>query len=165
MIVRAESFELRPADRDYNKHGKQRKPQMEILGGGLCYCLRTQFVYGLLIWEEGNKYMEIIKDRISQGDVPLGYDPYNKSDVDDVLPALPASYGVLGRIGTTVIFEKESSLYFPSSHGLVEGKEGDCVSLTFGIADNRLPHTPIKCGISNTITTLCDHDIGVIVYE
>lgn len=51
MIERAECFEMRPKDRDYNKKGKKREAQMEVLGGGLCYSLRTQFVYGLLIWE------------------------------------------------------------------------------------------------------------------
>lgn len=50
-IERAECFEMRPKDRDYNKHGKKREPQIEILGGGISYCLRTEFVYGLLIWE------------------------------------------------------------------------------------------------------------------
>ena len=54
MITRAECFEFRPTDRDYNKKGKPREAQMEILGNGLCYALRTQFVYGLLIWEDEN---------------------------------------------------------------------------------------------------------------
>ena len=51
MITRVECFEMRPKDRDYNKHGKKRETQIEILGGGISYCLRTEFVYGLLIWE------------------------------------------------------------------------------------------------------------------
>ena len=33
MIVKAECFEFRPKDRDYNKKGKARDPQMEVLGG------------------------------------------------------------------------------------------------------------------------------------
>ena len=52
MIVDAECFEIRPKDRDYNKKGKKREPQIEILGGGICYCLRTGYVYGLIIWED-----------------------------------------------------------------------------------------------------------------
>lgn len=51
MIDKCECFEFRPEDRDYNKKGKPRKPQMEILGGGICYALRTKYIYGLLIWE------------------------------------------------------------------------------------------------------------------
>lgn len=37
--------------------------------------------------------------------MPIGYDLYNKTDVNDLLPTLPASYGIVGRIGTTLIFE------------------------------------------------------------
>lgn len=55
---------------------------------------------------------------------------------------------------------------FLSSHGVVYGEAYDCVSLTFGLNKNTVPHTPIsKGGILRTITTMCDHDIGVIVYE
>lgn len=50
-IDRCECFEMRPKDRDYNKKGEPRNPQMEVLGGGLSYSLRTQHIYGLLIWE------------------------------------------------------------------------------------------------------------------
>lgn len=35
MITKAECFEFRPKDRDYNKKGKARDPQMEVLGGGV----------------------------------------------------------------------------------------------------------------------------------
>ena len=34
MIVKCECFEIRPIDRDYNKKGKPRETQVEILGGG-----------------------------------------------------------------------------------------------------------------------------------
>ena len=51
-IARAECFEFRPEDRDYNAKGKPRNPQMEVFGGGISYALRTQHIYGLLIWEE-----------------------------------------------------------------------------------------------------------------
>lgn len=34
MIERCECFEIRPIDRDYNKKGKPRETQVEILGGG-----------------------------------------------------------------------------------------------------------------------------------
>lgn len=52
MIINAECFEFRPEDRDYNKKGKPRNPKMEVLGGGISYALRTQHVYGLLIWDD-----------------------------------------------------------------------------------------------------------------
>ncbi len=52
MIVRAECFEERPIDRDYNAKGKPRETQIEILGGGLLYALRCHNAYGLIIWEE-----------------------------------------------------------------------------------------------------------------
>lgn len=58
MIVDAECFEMRPKDRDYNAKGKPRELQMEILGGGIMYALRTAHVYGLLIWEEGDDEAE-----------------------------------------------------------------------------------------------------------
>ena len=51
MIKRAECFEVRSKDRDYNAKGLPRDPQVEVLGGGIWYALRTQHVYGLLIWE------------------------------------------------------------------------------------------------------------------
>lgn len=51
MIDKCECFDFQPKDRDYNKKGKSRDPQMEVLGGGICYAIRTQHVYGLLIWE------------------------------------------------------------------------------------------------------------------
>lgn len=32
-ILEAECFEMRPPDRDYNKHGKPRNAEMEVFGG------------------------------------------------------------------------------------------------------------------------------------
>ena len=52
MITRVECFQECPKDRDYNKRGKPREPQIEIFGGGVCYALRTQYVYGLAIWDD-----------------------------------------------------------------------------------------------------------------
>ena len=52
MITKAECFDFQPKDRDYNKKGKSREPQVEVLGRGLCYSLRAQHIYGLLIWED-----------------------------------------------------------------------------------------------------------------
>ena len=57
------------------------------------------------------------------------------------------------------------SLRFMSSHGMVEGHCGDCVSLTFGTSEKAIPHTPVMPRICKTITTLCGHDIGVIVED
>lgn len=51
MIVKCECFQIQPKDRDYNKKGKPREAQVEILGGGLCYSLKTNECYGLLIYE------------------------------------------------------------------------------------------------------------------
>lgn len=51
-IVDCQCFEFRPKDRDYNAKGADRDPQMEILGDGISYALRTQHIYGLLIWEK-----------------------------------------------------------------------------------------------------------------
>lgn len=51
------------------------------------------------------KYQKILFNRICEGKVHIGYDLYNKTDVIDILPTLPASYGIVGRIGTTLIFE------------------------------------------------------------
>lgn len=56
------------------------------------------------------------------------------------------------------------SIKFLSSHGVVEAKFGDCVSLTFGMCRTNLPHTPVKKSVCKSLTTMCDHDIGVIVY-
>lgn len=60
--------------------------------------------------------------------------------------------------------EKET-IKFISSHGIVEAKEFDCVSLTFGMSARTLPHTPIMVAICKTITTMCDHDIGVVIAD
>lgn len=52
------------------------------------------------------KYMKLIMKRVEKdGSLPVAYDPYNKEDVNDIIPTIPASYGNLGRIGTTIIFE------------------------------------------------------------
>ena len=52
------------------------------------------------------KYLNLLKNRIDRGgSLPIGYDLYNKSDVNDLLPTHPASYGIGGRICTTLIFE------------------------------------------------------------
>lgn len=61
---------------------------------------------------------------------------------------------------------KKKTIKFLSSHGIVEGKEFDSVSLTFGMSKKNLPHTPVMSGgVCKTITTMCDHDIGVIVSD
>lgn len=42
--------------------------------------------------------------------------------------------------------------------------KGDSVGITFMLSGN--VHTPVTHNISRTITTMCDHDIGVVVeYE
>ena len=57
------------------------------------------------------------------------------------------------------------TIKFLSSHGIVTAKPFDCVSLTFGMSKTTLPHTPVMERISKTITTMCDHDIGVVVKD
>lgn len=115
------------------------------------------------------KYKNIIVQRIKMGNLPIGYDLWNKTDVTNLLPTLPALYGTIGRIGTTIIFELsdakvKESIRFSSSHGIVEAHEFDCVSLTFGMSKKTIPHTPVMMnGICKAITTMCDHDIGVVV--
>lgn len=53
-----------------------------------------------------NKYYRILAKRVRQGALKTGYDLYNQTDVGDILPSITASYGVIGRIGTTLIFEE-----------------------------------------------------------
>ena len=48
----------------------------------------------------------ILANRIKKGKLKVGYDLYNRTDVGDILPSITASYGVIGRIGTTLIFEE-----------------------------------------------------------
>ena len=45
----------------------------------------------------------------------------------------------------------------------MRGYAGDSVGITFAKSGN--VHTPVTYGISRTITTMCDHDIGVIVED
>lgn len=117
------------------------------------------------------KYSDLIIERIKRGNLPIGYDLYNKTDVTELLPTLPASYGIIGRIGTTIIFELmdvkvKESIRFASSHGIVEAHEFDSVSLTFGMSTKSKPHSPVMMnGICKTITTMCDHDIGVVIAD
>ena len=41
---------------------------------------------------------------------------------------------------------EKKTIKFLSSHGIVEGKEFDSVSLTFGMSKKNLPHTPVMSG-------------------
>lgn len=49
---------------------------------------------------------------------------------------------------------------FHSSHGPQRGCHGDSVALTF--AKSKDVHTPVMRGMCKTLTTMCDHDVGVI---
>lgn len=53
-ILRAESIEERPIDRDYNAHGGKRITQPEILGGGIAYCVRIAYPGRVVVLEEDN---------------------------------------------------------------------------------------------------------------
>ena len=62
--------------------------------------------------------------------------------------------------------EEKRTIKFLSSHGIVEARDGDCVSITFGMSRVNLPHTPVMFGgILKSLTTMCDHDIGVVLDE
>ena len=50
-----------------------------------------------------------------------------------------------------------------TTHGKVYAVGGDCVSITFGMSLKSPPHTPVMRGILKSVTTMCDHDIGVVV--
>lgn len=65
--IEAYCFEMRPKDRDYNKHSGEREAQMEIMPDGLSYCIRTGMVYGVIIVEEndeGDGMQEDIRRRL-----------------------------------------------------------------------------------------------------
>lgn len=71
-----------------------------------------------------------------------------------------------GQIGHQIqIIEESESLMFPTSteKGFVDGYEGDSVGITFMKGGH--VHNPVSHGISRTITTFCDHDIGVITED
>lgn len=58
------------------------------------------------------------------------------------------------------------TIRFKSTHGIVEAKLYDCVSITFGMSKEHIPHTPVMAGgVCKSLTTMCDHDIGVVVDE
>lgn len=51
-------------------------------------------------------YQKPIADRVRRGRLPLGFDLYNKADVNSLLPTINAtSYLCPGRAGHTLIFE------------------------------------------------------------
>lgn len=43
----------------------------------------------------------------------------------------------------------------------MKAHHGDSVGITFMQSGNT--HTPVTHGLARTITTMCDHDIGVVV--
>ncbi len=48
-------------------------------------------------------------------------------------------------------------------NGYVEAREFDCVGITF--ARSGKAHNVVSRGVLRTITTMCDHDIGVVVHD
>lgn len=60
---------------------------------------------------------------------------------------------------------EQDSLLFPSTQGPVEAKENDCVSLTYGMSLISPQHSPVMKNYAKSITTLCDHDIGIVVRD
>ena len=60
----------------------------------------------------------------------------------------------------------KNGIKFKSTHGIVEAKPYDCVSITFGMSKKNLPYKPVMTGgVCKSLTTMCDHDIGVVVDE
>lgn len=68
-------------------------------------------------------------------------------------------------IGVVVDSNDEEALRFKTSAGdTVSATDGDCVSITFGLSESGC-HTPVMKDTAKTITTMCDHDIGVVVSD
>ena len=59
----------------------------------------------------------------------------------------------------------EKTIKFLTSHGIVEARPFDCVSLTFVMSKAVPPHTPVMPNVAKTVTTMCDHDIGVVIED
>jgi hypothetical protein len=57
--------------------------------------------------------------------------------------------------------EEEKALLIPCWAGRMEAREGDSIGITFMLSGTA--HTPVTEGMSRTITTMSDHDIGVCV--
>ena len=88
----------------------------------------------------------------------------NVYSIDGICPTILAH--LQGQIGHQIqILEESESLTFPTDtdKGFVDGYEGDSVGITFMKSGN--VHNPVSHGISRTITTFCDHDIGVITKD
>lgn len=49
----------------------------------------------------------------------------------------------------------------PCHSGTMPARDGDSIGITFMLSGN--VHTPVTHGLSRTITTMCDHDIGVCI--
>lgn len=56
--MKVESWKLQPCDRRYKSKGKKREQHMEILGGGICYCLTTSCKVGVIIDEQKEESMQ-----------------------------------------------------------------------------------------------------------
>lgn len=54
-------------------------------------------------------------------------------------------------------------LMIPCERGYVPAYEGDSVGITFMLSGN--VHTPVTHNLSRALTTMCDHDIGVVVKD
>ena len=75
----------------------------------------------------------------------------------------PKLAGSLNKYGFAKADNK--SIQFMSTHGVVDAMPYDCVSLTFGMSKVVLPHTPVMRKICKSLTTMCDHDIGVVIED
>lgn len=54
MIIKAETIEEKPVNRQYNRHGENRITHYETLGNGISYCLRTGYVMQVVIIRDDN---------------------------------------------------------------------------------------------------------------
>lgn len=89
-------------------------------------------------------------------------------DGDGVLPTWKGARGtVQDGMSPTLLTDPDTIgvvLAIPCSRDEpMEAREGDSVGITFMKSGNT--HTPVTEGVSRTITTMSDHDIGVVVKE
>ena len=101
-----------------------------------------------------------LRRRLARGGWPDYYDLYNESDVEGVSISLCTGGNLCAdRCGTLLVLEDADE---PRDRGGASGglREPDLRPL-FG----EPPHTPCMKSVSKTITTMCGHDIGVVLDE
>lgn len=85
--------------------------------------------------------------------------------IDGVCPTILAhGQGTIGH-QINLLVESVPRLAIPCDRqsGVVYAYDGDCVGITF-MAGGKA-HNVVSHGVSRALTTMCDHDIGVVTYE